>query len=114
VSTNREANLRLFVVWEPVLDSDTRPPRDIDMRRVRDSRAKQFWDPELRVSKAFQQMLAQEHVQVTGKRDLVDGEVVWDVLAIFPPGNRWADPPAFFGGPVVSVKQEALAALRDN
>jgi hypothetical protein len=114
VSADRDPDTRLFVVWEPVLDSDVRPPRDTDMRRVRDARAKQFWDPELRVSKAFQQMLARHQVQVTGKRSLVDGEVVWDVIGIFPPGRQWGDAPAFLGGPVINVKQETLTALREN
>jgi hypothetical protein len=97
-----------------VLDSDTRPPRTADVRRISDVRARQFWDPDVRVSKDIQQMLARKAVGMTGKRSLVEGEVVWDVLAIFPPGARWGDTPVFLGGPVVDVRKEAVAKLREN
>jgi hypothetical protein len=101
-------------VWEPVLDSDTRPPRAADLRRVGDERAKQFWDPDVRVSATFRQTLARQPVDMKGKRSLIEGEVVWDVVAIFPPGAKWGDTPAFLGGPVVDVRKEALAKLREN
>lgn len=101
-------------MWEPVLDSDTRPPRPADLQRVRDPRVKQFWDPQLRVSNEFRQILARKPVKVIGKPSLTEGEVVWDVVAIFPPGAVWGAAPAFLGGPVVDIKREALAALREN
>ena len=109
-----DPDARVFLVWEPVLDSDTRPPRPADLQRVDDPRAKQFWDPQVRVSKEFQQILSKNRVKVTGKASLVEGEVVWDVVAVFPRGAQWGDTPKFIGGPVVDVKREALASLREN
>jgi hypothetical protein len=114
LSLHPDERTRLYVIWEPVLDSDTRPPRAADTQRVTDTRAMHFWDPEVRVSKGLHQMLARTSLPVTGKRSLVDGEVVWDVVAIYRPGARWGDAPVFLGGPVVDVKQEALTTLREN
>jgi hypothetical protein len=113
---HREPATRVFVVWEPVLDTDVRPPREADMQRVTDRRVRHYWDPKTVLSKEFKRTLAAHAVEVAGKRSLVDGEIVWDVIATFPPGARWDDAlpaPAFLGGPVVNVKDASLRVLQD-
>ena len=98
-----------------MLDTDVRPPREQDTNRVTDRRARHYWDANTRLSGEFKRTLAGQKVEVTGKRSLVDGEIVWDVIAIFPPGARWGDTvpaPSFLGGPVVTVRDAALRALR--
>ena len=89
------------------------------MRRVSDRRSRQYWDPKTQLSDALKlgclkTMLAQTAINVAGKRSLVDGEIVWDVIATFPPGVKWQDElpaPTFIGGPVVNVKDGAVRAL---
>jgi hypothetical protein len=112
---HRDTKTRFFVVWEPVLDTDVRPPREQDMRRVADRRATQYWDPKTQVSAAFKRTLARAPVNVTGKQSLVEGEIVWDVIATFPTGVEWGDElpaPAFLGGPVMTVQDAAVQALQ--
>ena len=113
---HRDRRTRIFVVWEPVLDTDVRPPRDEDMRRVTDSRTRHYWDPKTMLSNEFKRTLAARSVEITGKRSLVDGEIVWDVIATFPPQSRWDDTlpvPSFLGGPVVDMKDASLRALAE-
>jgi hypothetical protein len=105
----------MFVVWEPVLDSDIRPPRPEDMARVSDRRAVHYWDPNLLMSKALQQEHERNEMTVIGKRSLLEGEVAWDLIAVYPPGARWDagfPRPSFLGGPVVDVQEPASGAVR--
>lgn len=43
-----EPQLWVFIVWEPVLRSDVVGPTSLVLGRVRDLRARQFWDPAAR------------------------------------------------------------------
>ncbi|HBY62408.1 MAG TPA: hypothetical protein DEH78_21505 [Solibacterales bacterium] len=106
-----DRDLRVFVVWEPVLDSDTGPPGDKAQARVTDPRARQYWDAKLRLSEAARKTLLKDPAPVIGKESLVTGEIVWDFIALFPPGVTWKGDfpvPAFKGAPVVDV----IPALR--
>jgi hypothetical protein len=83
----RDPNLRVFVVWEPVLITDWHAPGAGAVGRVPDSRVTQFWDQGRALSGAMRR-----------------GRVVWDYVAIFPAGVRWGDAfpaPQFSGAPVV-------------
>ena len=88
----RDANdptLRVFVVWEPVLITDWHAPGAGAVARIPDARVTQFWDPRRSLSQAIRR-----------------GRVVWDYVAIYPPGVRWSDAfpaPRFSGAPVVRV-----------
>jgi hypothetical protein len=84
-----DSNLRVFVVWEPVLVTDWHAPGAGAVGRLPDARVTQFWDPRRSLSQAI-------------RRD----HVVWDFVAIYPAGLRWGDafPVAeFSGAPVVRV-----------
>ena len=48
--------LGVFVVWEPVLARDVRPPSRATMARVPDPRVSQWWDPERRISAELQRV----------------------------------------------------------
>lgn len=85
----RDPNLRVFVVWEPVLFTDWHAPGAGAVGRVPDIRVKQFWDKPRTLSRAIR-----------------PDHIVWDYVALFPPGVRWdaAFPaPQFSGAPVVRV-----------
>jgi hypothetical protein len=93
--------LRVFVVYEPVLATDWSPPSASTLQRISDPRAAQFWDKERLISHSM------------GEHDR--RSLVWDYIAVYPPGARWDDrppEPAYSGRPVVQVADEARAALR--
>ncbi|MGO4880783.1 MAG: hypothetical protein ACLP59_08180 [Bryobacteraceae bacterium] len=87
-----DPNVRVFVVWEPVLITDWHAPGAGALERIADARATQFWDRGRALSNVIRH-----------------GPVVWDWVAIFPPGVCWdgAFPtPQFSGAPVVRVSDE--------
>ncbi len=100
VLSKSPGELDVFVVWEPVLPRDVRPPSSGTMARVPDPRVTQWWDPQRRVSAELQRV---------GVRP--SGGVVWDVVLVFDAGAVWGEvPPApeWQGGDVARV-QASLA-----
>jgi hypothetical protein len=93
-------NLRVLVVWEPVLVTDWSPPSSATMQRVADARVEQFWDHGRLVSKAMS-----EH----------DGDsVVWDWVGVYGTDAEWAASPPkalYSGGTVVHVLPEVQKAI---
>jgi hypothetical protein len=74
----REGNIRVFVIWEPVLPTDLAAPSTMTLKRIADTRASQYWDKEHLVSKSIGE---------------TDG-VVWDYVAVYPQGKLWEKGPA--------------------
>lgn len=93
-------NLRVLVVWEPVLVTDWSPPSSATMQRIADARVTQFWDRGRLVSKAMG-----EH----------DGDsVVWDWVGAYRGDADWAGSPPkplYAGGTVVHVLPEFQKAI---
>ena len=92
--------LRVLVVWEPVLASDREPPSTGALGRIPDGRASQFWDKSRLIS------------HLMGEHD--PNSVVFDQIAVYPPGEMWPDrppQPLFQGGRVAQVTQAARAAI---
>lgn len=78
----REMNgkdVRVFVVWEPVLPTDLAAPSTAALARVPDLRAAQYWDRQRVLSH-----LLGEHNRPS---------VVWDYIAVYAPGTTWQDTP---------------------
>jgi hypothetical protein len=91
--------LAAFVVWEPVIWSDLAPPLTGVLGRVSDRRAAQIWDRELLVSAEVRRAIGADE----------DVSVVWDCVAVYPPGTRWDDrlpAPVFIDCPVVEAIDE--------
>ena len=87
-------------MWEPVLFTDWLPPSTMTLDRILDPRARQYWDKGRLVSHALG-----EHNEKT---------IVWDYIAVYPPGILWTDrppEPLYHDGPVVKVTTAAHAAL---
>jgi hypothetical protein len=92
--------VRAFVVWEPVLLTDWSSPSTAALRRISDSRVSQYWDKHRMISHEM------------GEYDR--RSVVWDRIAVYPPGTSWKDRPPkglYEGGPVVYVTEQARAAV---
>jgi hypothetical protein len=98
--------LRVFVVWEPILPTDTNAPDTPVLQRMADSRVQQYWDPDHLVAKQLaKDARPPQPVQECCVRD----EFLWDLAAMYAPGVSWTDrvPPAIlFNGPVVDVAEK--------
>ena len=78
----REINsqdVRVFVIWEPVLPTDFVAPSTAALGRIPDPRAAQYWDR----TRALSHLLG-EHNR---------SSVVWDYIAVYAPGTLWQDAP---------------------
>jgi hypothetical protein len=72
-------NVRVFVIWEPVLPTDFVAPSTAALGRISDARATQYWDRK----RALSHLLG-EHNRST---------VVWDYIAVYAPGMLWQNAP---------------------
>ena len=72
-------DVRVFVVWEPVLPTDFSAPSTAALARIPDVRVAQYWDRQRALSR-----LLGEHDRPS---------VVWDYIAVYAPGATWQDAP---------------------
>lgn len=103
-----DPRLRVFVIWEPVLLTDWHAPGTAAVSRVPDARAVQFWDPQHALSAEIRRAANADPRAILGEHRL-HANVVWDFVALYPPGVEWRDawPAAqFAGAPVVRVIDE--------
>lgn len=94
-------DVRVFVVWEPVLATDLTAPSTAALARVPDPRVTQYWDRERALSH-----LMGEHSRAT---------VVWDYIAVYNPGTIWQDAlpkPVYSDHPVREVIGGAKNAIQ--
>jgi hypothetical protein len=110
--------VEVLAVWEPVISTDLGPPSTENLARLSDPRVEQFWDEGLLLSEVLLE-LARAHPEwltPEEKAELTRQKVVWDFVAVYPPGARWEKEPPFpdfYGGPVVKYTdglRERLAA----
>jgi len=99
-----ESDVRVIVIWLPVIPSDTGPPTNKVRKPLRDPRVVEFWDPELWASPRMMQravLMAQARGQ---EPDFDPDGIAWDLIGLFPAGVGWEDPfpkPNWWGAPVV-------------
>ncbi len=89
----------MFVIWEPVLPTDFAAPSTMTLKRLSDQRVSQYWDKEHLVSKSI------------GEED----GVIWDYVAVYPPGKTWEQSPpdpTYAKVPVIQVIDETRAAIQ--
>jgi hypothetical protein len=96
----------VFVVWEPILSTDWSAPSTFALHRIRDGRARQYWDPDHTVAK---KLAADRRPPQPEEECCEQSGILWDLVAVYPRGATWNDrmPTAvLFNGPVVDVKQD--------
>jgi len=96
----------VFVVWEPILSTDWSPPSTFALHRIRDERARQYWDPEHLIAK---KLAADRRAPQPEEECCEQSGILWDLVAVYPRGVVWTDrlPAAvLFNGPVVDVKED--------
>jgi len=108
------APLTVFVVWEPILVTDSIGVKPVALARVSDRRAVQFWDKSHQLSTHMGGPAS--FGPKSGAKILFDmDEYVWDFVAVYAPGFRWKDSgqsPAFAGAPVVKVIGDLRSQLK--
>jgi len=103
--------MRVLVVWEPILPTDWSAPSGSTLRRIPDSRVKQFYDPNHVVSGHLKE-LAAKHPPQPEPNCCVRKGFYWDDAILYAPQAHWTDAPAstFWDGPVVKM----IPALERN
>src|SRR5690242_7118966 len=82
--TIKDASVRVYVVWVPILETDHSAPGQETLSLVSDKRAAHFWDSEGTLPGPFQSTLG-----------LPPSCPAWDVYLLYRPGVKWTNrPPA--------------------
>ena len=107
-----DSDLRVFVVWEPVLPGDRFRHGDRFLSgKLRDGRASHYWDPSKSLSA---EILRADWTRKYAVRGGSLG-VVWDWVALYPKGVPWGDQfpePAVQAFPVVDAEDRVQAWVR--
>jgi hypothetical protein len=109
----------VFAVWEPVLPTDLLPPGTRTLSRLRDARAWQVWDRSHVMSDALRAGMVAHPSKIPLSAERRGGRVegvLWDAVALFPPGARWEDSlpaPAYLDGDVVDVTGAVAERLQE-
>lgn len=112
-----DPTLRVLVVWEPVIPTDVARPTSGTLGRLHDPRVAQYWDGERSLSREMVRAVRADPARYHFEREMPEDFVVWDVVALFPPGTVWeSDPPVptYYGGPVVEVMDALREALENR
>ena len=94
-----DPKIRVFVIWEPVLPTDLAAPSTMTLKRLSDLRVSQYWDKEHLMSKSI------------GEED----GVVWDYIAVYPPGKVWEQTPpepVYSKAPVIHAIDSTREAIQ--
>jgi len=86
----RDKNIRVFVIWEPVIFTDFGVPSTATLKRISDPRSSQYWDKDHLISRLL------------GEQD--SSSIIWDYVAVYEPGKVWEETPpepAYSNVPVV-------------
>jgi len=98
------AEVRVIVIWLPVVLSDFGPPSKSVRKPLRDPRVFEFWDPEKWASPRMMERAVQM-VRAGGEEPEFDtDDTAWDMIALYPAGVVWEDPfptPTWWEFPVV-------------
>ncbi len=109
--THGRANVRVFVVWEPMLITDWRRPGPTQTACLPDPRATHFWDSTHRLSALYG---GRANLPALAAREEVSFPMrgaIWDAALVYPPGAKWGSPAALLVAPVAGHRDELEAAL---
>lgn len=94
-----------------MLVTDLQCPNTPILARLKDTRARQYWDPQHLLAL---RLAADSRDPQPKQACCVSNNVLWDLAALYPAGAQWEDklPTAiFFDGPIVKRKDEFEKAL---
>lgn len=90
--------IHVFAIWEPILPTDWNRPTSAVLDRLSDRRAVQWWDDGHMMAGLLKASASE------GPRCCKRNGILWDVIAVYPPGAQWKETmpaPEFIAGPVV-------------
>ena len=111
-----EQEVGVQVVWQSILPTDWARPGAGILTRVRDRRARQYWDPENIFPKRLRDRMRSGTTHPQPSCCEAGDNIPWDLVAVYPAGVRWDETlpaAAFIDGPVYAVKAEIAAALAE-
>jgi hypothetical protein len=109
---NSRQDLRVFVIWEPVLATDWGTPSPSLTGYVPDARVMHFWDRSRRLSALLGGPTKLAALAGTEQVGFLMKDVVWDTALFYPPGVWWGNRANLLVAPVVKHREELAAALR--
>lgn len=116
LAAHPEADVRMMVIWLPVLESDQGPPADGVRKPLQDPRVSEYWDPGWWASPKILERAALM-VRAQGEEpDFGPAAIAWDLILLYPPGGVWEDPfpePKWWSGPVVDVLEPVEKILAE-
>ena len=115
MARDKEPDLHILVVWEPILATDWKSPSSHNLARINDPRARQFWDPHHLVAGALNAIVKQNPPQLK-PACCFDKGFYWDAAILYPAGARWENAPvsAFWNGPVYRIIPSLEKALNSS
>ena len=90
--------IHVLAIWEPILPTDWDRPTSAVLDRLFDRRAVQWWDKGHMMAGLLNASVSE------GPRCCKRNGILWDVIAVYPPGAQWKEAmpaPEFIAGPVV-------------
>jgi hypothetical protein len=105
----------VLVVWEPILATDWKSPSANTLARIRDQRARQFWDSKHAVASALSEIVEQNPPQPAPTCCVQQG-FYWDDAIVYAAHAHWKDGPisVFWNGPVVRIVPALENALNEH
>ena len=91
-------------MWEPVIATDIAPPTTSVLALLHDPRAEQFWDHDRSLSAELVRSALANPERYKIREEIHAGSVIWDTVALFPPGALWDQDvpvPVYYGEPVL-------------
>ena len=116
LAAHPEANIRVMVIWLPVIPSDQGPPARKVRKPLRDPRVIEFWDEN---KWASPKMIERATMMARARGEEPDFEpdaIAWDLIGLFPAGVGWEEPfptPSWWGAPVVDSLEPVEEHLRN-
>jgi hypothetical protein len=112
LSQNANQQIAVLVVWEPILPTDWQKPGTLALGRIKDQRAKQFWDKDHLLSRKLHESLLAPGAPEPSC--CMQGENLWDMVILYPAGVKWESSmpqPVLVDGPVVNWTEQLSQRL---
>ena len=103
---NGRDDVRVFVVWEPVLTTDWGTPSPALTSYVRSRGTMHFWDRQRRLSAMLGGAAFLDHSAQTRNIGFRMKDVVWDTAFVYAPGASWGKAATLLVAPVAKFQAE--------
>jgi hypothetical protein len=111
---NQRPDLRVFVVWEPVISTDWGSPSPSLPGLVSDTRARHYWDHGRKLSARLGGVAKIETLAIESKLSFRMKDVIWDAALVYPSGANLDSRATVLLAPVVKFKPQLAAAIEPS